>query len=143
MNKMLSIYLLALAGVILFAGGLLVIKTVEDPQGVLRALPYVSVGLGCVVFGHGLGEIILRHAMRSNPAAAKQLEIDRKDERNMAVVNRAKAKTFDMMVFVFGALILSLSLMGMDITQLLLLVFAYMIILGYNSYYRFKYFKEM
>lgn len=54
-------------------------------------LPYVDVGLGCVVFGHVLEEIILRHAMRSNPAAAKQLEIVRKDERHMAVANQAKA----------------------------------------------------
>jgi hypothetical protein len=143
MNKLFSIYLLTLAGVILFAGGLYFIKTVDDPQGVLRALPYIGFGVGCVVFGHGLGEIILRHAMRSNPAAAKQLEIDRKDERHVAVANRAKAKAYDMMVFVLGAVILALSLMGMDVIELLLLVFAYLIILGYNSYYRFKYFKEM
>jgi hypothetical protein len=143
MNKMISIYLLTLVGVILFAGGLYFIKTVDDPQGMLRALPYVGVGVGCVVFGHGLGEIILRHAMRSNPAAAKQLEIDRKNERHLAIANRAKAKAYDMMVFVLGALILALSLMGMDVIELLLLVFAYMIILGYNSYYRFKYYKEM
>jgi len=143
MNKTILAYLLTIAGVGLLAVGLSFIKTIEDPQGMLRALPYICVGLGCVVFGHGIGEIIVRTAMRYNPAAAKQLEIDRKDERNLAIVNRAKAKAYDMMVFVFGALFLAFALMGIDLTVVLLLVCSYLFILVYSSYYRFKYFKEM
>lgn len=143
MKNIISLYVLTLAGVGLFAGGLYFIKTVEDPIGMLRALPYVCVGLGCVIFGHGLGEIIVQHAMRHSPAAAKQLEIDQKDERNLAIASRAKAKAYDMMVFLLGALILAISLMGIDIIILLLLAFAYMFIIGYNTYYRFKYSKEM
>lgn len=57
-----------------------------------------------------MGEIILQSAMKSDPAAAKQLEIDKKDERNLAIANQAKAKAYDMMVFVFGALMLSFAL---------------------------------
>ncbi|TDF91124.1 hypothetical protein [Paenibacillus piri] len=143
MKKTISAYLLTIVGVGLLAGGLYFIKTIEDPQGMLRALPYICAGLGCVIFGHGIGEIIVRSAMKNNPAAAKQLEIDQKDERNLAVANRAKAKAYDMMVFVFGALFLSFSLMGIDLIVVLLLVFAYLYILVYNSYYRFKYYKEM
>lgn len=143
MKKTISAYLLIIAGVGLLAGGLYFIKTIEDPQGLLRALPYICFGLGCSIFGHGMGEIIIRHAMMNNPAAAKQLEIDQKDERNLAIANRAKAKTYDMIIFMFGALIFSFSLTGTDVIVILLLVFAYLFILGYNSYYRFKYYKEM
>ncbi|MDQ6421422.1 hypothetical protein RB620_18505 [Paenibacillus sp. LHD-117] len=143
MRKIIPFYFLAVAGAALLAVGLYFIKTMEDPQGMLRALPYIFVGLGCGMFGHGMGEIVLRHAMMKAPAAAKQLEIDKNDERNTAITNRAKAKAYDMMVFVLGALITALALMATDIIMVLLLVFAYMIILGYNSYYRFKYFKEM
>ena len=143
MKKTNSIYFLTLFGVVLLAGGLYFIKTIEDPQGLLRALPYICVGLGCSIFGHGMGEIIVRSAMKNNPDAAKQLEIDKKDERNLAIANRAKAKAYDMMVFVFGALILAFALMAIDLIMLLLLVFAYMFFLGYNSYYRLKYYKEM
>lgn len=143
MNKTILSYLITVVGVAILAIGVYFIKTIEDPQGLLRALPYICVGLGCGIFGHGMGEIVVRSAMKKNPAAAKQLEIDKKDERNLAIANRAKAKAYDMMVFVFGALITAIALMAIDLTVVLLLVFAYMFILGYNSYYRFKYYKEM
>ncbi|MFK7696605.1 hypothetical protein, partial [Paenibacillus sp. HJGM_3] len=109
MKKTISSYFLTVVGLGLLAGGLYFIKTIDDPQGMLRALPYICVGLGCGIFGHGMGEIIVRSAMKNNPAAAKQLEIDQNDERNLAIANRGKAKAYDMMVFVFGALILALA----------------------------------
>lgn len=143
MKKTTPIYFLTSLGVALLVGGLYFIKTVEDPHGFLRALPYICVGLGSSIFGHGMGEIIVRSAMKKNPTAAKQLEIDQKDERNLAIANRAKAKAYDMMVFVFGALIISFALMDIDLILLFLLVFAYMFFVGYNTYYRFKYYKEM
>ncbi|SDW98728.1 hypothetical protein [Paenibacillus sp. CF384] len=143
MNKTILYYLLTVGGVGLLAVGVYFIKTVEDPQGLLRALPYICVGLGCGLFGHAMGEVIIRSAMKKNPAAAKQLEIEQNDERNLAIANRAKAKAYDMMVFVLGALITSFALMAIDLIMVVLLVVAYMLILGYNSYYRYKYFKEM
>jgi len=143
MNNKMASYLITVAGAAIFAVGLYVIKTIEDPQGLLRALPYICVGLGSGLFGHGMGEIMNRYAMKHNPAAAKQLEIEKKDERNMAIANRSKAKAYDMMVFVLGALITALALMNIDLTMVLLLVCAYLFILGYGVYYRFKYSKEM
>ncbi|MBO9605583.1 MAG: hypothetical protein J7639_06515 [Paenibacillaceae bacterium] len=143
MKKTISTYLITVAGVAVLAVGVYFIKTIEDPQGLLRALPYLCVGLGSGMFGHGMGEIMARYAMKHNPAAAKQLEIEKKDERNLAIANRAKAKAYDRMVFVLGALITALALMGIDLTMVLLLVCAYLFIIGYCTYYRFKYYKEM
>ncbi|TDL32003.1 hypothetical protein E2R51_12380 [Jeotgalibacillus sp. S-D1] len=143
MNKIMSAYLITIAGVGLLAVGLYFIKTIEDLQGMAGALPYICVGLGCGIFGHGMGEIILRHAMNHHSEAAKQLEIDKNDERNLAIANRAKGKAYDMMVFLFGALLLALGLMGLDLTMLLLIVFVYVFIVMYCTYYRFKYDKEM
>ncbi len=110
MKKSISSYFITVLGVGLFAIGLYFIKTIEDPQGLLRGLPYICVGLGCGIFGHGMGEIIVRNAKKNNPAASKQLEIEMKDERNLAIANRAKAKAYDMMVFVLGALITALAI---------------------------------
>ncbi|AZN41796.1 hypothetical protein [Paenibacillus albus] len=143
MKKPFSTYFLIVAGFVLIAGGLYFIKTIENPEGMLRALPYISFGLGCGILGHGMGELLVLFAMKSSPTAAKQLEIDKKDERNVAIANRAKAKAYDMIVFLFGALILGFSLMDIDKTTLVLFVFAYLFILGYGTYYRVKYFKEM
>lgn len=143
MNKTTLSYLLTILGVALLVIGVYCIKTVEDPGGFLRTVPYLSVGFGCAIFGHGMGELIGRRLMKNHPAAAKQLEIDKKDERNVAITNRAKAKAHDMIVFLFGALLFAFSLMGIDKTTLVLLAIAYMFILGYGAYYRVKYYKEM
>ncbi|WNS77343.1 hypothetical protein RRV45_10280 [Bacillus sp. DTU_2020_1000418_1_SI_GHA_SEK_038] len=143
MKKSISAYILTVVGLGLLSGGLYFIKTNEGLQGMLGALPYICVGLGCVIFGHGMGEIVLQRAMKSAPAAAKQLEIGKNDERNLAIANQAKAKAYDMMVFVFGALMLAFTLMGIDLVVLLLFVFSYLLILVYGTYYRFKFNKEM
>ena len=143
MKKTISSLFLTIMGLALLAAGLYFIKTIEDPEGMLRALPYICVGLGCGVFGHGMGEIISQRAIKNSPATAKQIEIDKKDERNVAITNRAKAKAYDMMVFVLGALMLAFALMGIDMVAVLLFVFVYLFVQGYAIYYRCKYDKEM
>ena len=143
MKKSNSLYVLTVVGIILLAVGLYFIKTMEDPQGILRVLPFICFGLGCSMFGHGMGEIVLLQAVKRDPAAAKKLEIEKKDERNVANANRAKAKAYDMMVFMFGALIIPFAMMDIDLVVVFLFVFAYLFILGYCTYYRVKYYKEM
>lgn len=130
-------------GLALLAVGLYLIKAIADPQGVMLALPYVMVGVGCGSFGHGMGNIIQRKALKGHPEIAKQIRIDKNDERNVAVGNRAKAKAYDMMVFVFGALMLSYALMGVGVLPVLLLVGSYLFVIFYGIYYRVKYDKEM
>lgn len=136
-------YISTAIGIILIVIGLLLVKTFVEPQGIFKALPYVCLGIGCGIFGHGMGNIISYKAIKNNPGIQKQIKIDRTDERNIAIANRAKAKAFDMMTFVFSALMLSFALMGVDMVALLLLVFAYLLVQGYGIYYRCKYDKEM
>lgn len=143
MKKSVTAYILVIAGVLLLGGSLYLIRTTPDPQGIMRTLPYVCIGLASGMFGSGMGELMSRQAMKSNPEAAKQVEINKNDERNVAIADRAKAKAYDMMVFVFGVLMLALALMDTDLTVVLLLVFAYLFTIGYGVYYRFKYDREM
>lgn len=143
MKKNISSYLLTILGLLLLGAGLYLIKMISNPQGIMQALPYVCVGIGCGIFGQGMGNIISNKIIKSNPGAEKQLEIDRNDERNLAVGNRAKAKAFDMMTYVFGSLSLIFALMGVDMIAVLLLVFSYLFVIGCGVYYRLKYEKEM
>jgi hypothetical protein len=136
-------YCLALIGLALLVAGLIIVKANILPQGFLRALPYVCIGIGCGVFGHGTGNIIGRRAVKTSRQLQKQIQIDTNDERNVAISNKAKAKAYDMMIFVFGSLMFSLALMGVDLTALLLLVFAYLFVAFYGAYFRNKYDKEM
>lgn len=130
-------------GLMLLISGLALVKLLPDPQGLLLALPYVCIGLGCGIFGHSMGEIISQRAIKNHPDIEKQIEIDKKDERNIAIARRAKAKAYDIMIPVFGALLLTVALMGVDLIIVLLLVSAYLFVVFYGVYYRVKYDREM
>lgn len=143
MKKSIIHYITALSGALLLVIGLYLMKTIVSPYGIMRTLPYICIGLGCGVFGHGIGEIISYKTIRKNPDIERQIEIDKRDERNIAIGNRAKAKAYDMMTFLFGGLLIAFALMEVDMIVLLILVFFYLFIHGYGIYYRFKFDKEM
>lgn len=136
-------YIITVLGIFILGLGLFLVKTNPDSHGIMKALPYICIGLGCGTFGHGMGNIISKKALKNNPAMQKQLEIDKNDERNVTIGNFAKAKAYDMMIYIFGALLLSYALMGIDMIAVLLLVFAYLFVIIYGLHYRFKYDKEM
>lgn len=143
MKRSITHYIAIIFGLLLLGTGVYLIKIIIEPQGIMRALPYVCAGLGCGIFGHGMGEIISRRAIKNYPDVEKQMKIDKQDERNVAIGNCAKAKAYDMMIFVFGPLMLAFALMGVDMVAVLLLVFAYLFVIGYGIYYRCKFDKEM
>lgn len=136
-------YVIVMIGILLLGTGLYFVKAVSNPQGIMLTLPYVCMGIGSGLFGHGMGSILSRRAMQNNPQMQKQMEIEQNDERNIAIANRAKGKAFDMMTFVFGALMIAFALMGADLAAVLLLVFAYLFVHGYAVYCRCRYEKEM
>lgn len=143
MKKNWKDYCFVIIGILLLGIGLFCIKIISDPQGIMQTLPYICVGLGCGVFGHGIGNIVGERAIANSPEIKKQLDIDKNDERNIEIANCAKAKAYDMMIYVFGALMICFPLMGVDRVVVLLLVFAYLFVVAYGIYYRFKYDKEM
>ncbi len=135
-------YILALAGILCFITGLVLLKVITEPQGVLQVLPYICIGVGCGVFGHGAGEIAANRTYAKNPQLRKQLEIEKQDERNVAIANQAKAKAYDAMLLVLGAVMIAFSLMNVPTTTILLLVGAYLLVVGVNIFYLNKYQKE-
>lgn len=135
--------IITIAGVLLLGAGLLLLKRFPAAHGGLLALPYVCIGVGCGTFGQGMGRIVSRRALKNSPALQKQQEIEQRDERNAAISNRAKGKAYDRMVFVFGALMVCFALMDIALAAVLLLVCAYLFVVGCNIYYRMKYEKEM
>lgn len=136
-------YTMALLGIVAAAVGLVLTKRLDVEGGLLRALPYVLVGIGCGAFGHGVGEVVNRRAEEKDPELQKRMEIDRKDERNTAIASRAKARAWDAMTYIQCALMLSFALMGVELPVLLLLIAADLCAEGVGLYYRFKYDREM
>ena len=131
------------AGLVLLVAGVVLAVTIKEPEGVMRYLPFLCIGYGCGIFGGGMGSLNGKSILEKKPEAKKQKDIAEKDERNLVIGYRAKAKAYDMMVFMFGALIISFVLMETGIVPVVMLVCAQLLILGYGLYYRIKYEKEM
>ena len=127
--------LLTAAGLLLIAAGLLLLRTSNFSTDNLPALPYLLIGVGCGVFGHGAGAGISQHALKNTPEIQKQI--------NVQIANRAKGKAYDAMIFIFGALLVSFALMNTDLFVILSLVGAYLCVVGISIYYRVKFDKEM
>ena len=134
---------LSLLGFVLIAAGIALIKALPDPQGILRSLPFLLVGFGCGIFGHGLGDALAKKAADADPEMARRLEIAQTDERNVMIGSLAKAKGYDMMTYVFGALMVAFALMGAEWTVIIAMVVAYLFVHGYAIYFRIKLEKEM
>lgn len=129
-------------GFVLLIGGVFFVKADDAPQGILRAIPYLCIAIGCSLFGSGLSGWLSNRAIRGEAKITKQIEIEKKDERNVTIMNQAKGKAFDLMSCVFGALIWAIALIGADTILVLLLFFAYLFVLGAALFYRIKYEKE-
>lgn len=136
-------YLLTGLGLLLLALGIYLVKIAGVSDKLPLTFSYLSIGIGCGIFGHGVGNLLLSRSIKNSSEIQKQIAIARKDERNLMIMYRAKAKAYDFMIYLFAALIIALALLGIDITALLLLILAYLLVQGYGVYYRIKFDKEM
>ena len=127
--------LITLVGVVLIGVGFYLIKTVDNSQGIMKTLPYLCIGLGCGLFGNGIGDFVSKKTIEKNPKLAKQVEIDTKDERNVMIGNMAKAKGFDIMLYIYSALLLTFALMGISFNVIIPMVIAYLFVIGYYLYH--------
>lgn len=101
---------------------------------------YVLLAAGCALFGGGLGDVLRRLALRSDPQLAKEVAIEEGDERNVSIANAAKAKAFDAMLLVYPPLLLALA--GVEILPLLLVAAAYLFTVGVSIYWQARYRRE-
>lgn len=137
-----TLYIVA-GALLLLAAALLLHLAPAQEQPFLRVLPFLCLGVGAGLLGQGAGQLLQRKALQGNPELARQQQIEVEDERNIQLAQRAKAKAFDLMIFVFGALLLAFALMQVDLTAILLLVGAYLLVQGYAVYCRVRLEKEM
>lgn len=136
-------FLIILAGILLAGTGMFLIKYHAEPQGIMLTLSYIILGAGCGILGHGIGKAVNTKALESDPELERQARINESDERNLTIASRAKAKAYDIMLSVYGILMVALAIMNTDMKVVLLLVFTYLFVVGCNIYYRCKYEKEM
>ena len=122
-------------GVLLAAAGMTLLAVDKEADGMLRALPGIMTGVGCGLFGSNTGVLLTRLAARKNPQLAKQQAILEKDERNISLNHQAKAKAYDLMIWVYGTLLLGLALIGTTGPAVGLVVAAYLIVVASHIYF--------
>jgi hypothetical protein len=128
---------LLIGGIILISvGGLL--KGAE-----LKSIAGVCIGAGAGVFGVSLAQLLLLRISKKDPAYERKIAIEDKDERNITIRNRAKAKAFDAMGVILGITMLIYALISADLLVILLIVVSYIIIYAVQIYYLSKYAKQM
>ena len=66
-------YAITPVGLLILAAGLRLLKMNGAPQGVLFALPYVCIGIGCGLFGHGNGRHHFRTGGSQQPGNTKEV----------------------------------------------------------------------
>ena len=65
MKKNLSL-IISFIGIVSIAGGILLIKTLENPNEFILTLSYICIGVGCGVFGHGMGNFVAIKTVQNN-----------------------------------------------------------------------------
>ncbi len=136
-------YVSKAVGVLIFITGLGLLRIVPEPEGIMRALPYLCIGVGCGMLGRGISIIVSENIMQKNPEIKKQKQIEEQDERNVMLSAMAAAKAYRMATYVFDVLLLSYALMGVELLPILMLVVGYLFVIGYGIRCRLKMEKEL
>lgn len=105
----------------------------------IAAMPYLLIGLGCGIFGHFTGNIISYFSTKNNEELKRQIEIEKNDERNRLIAEKSKSKAYDLMTYLFAAMLIMFSLMGADKLQIVIVVAIYLSIQIYALYWRSKF----
>ena len=143
-NKSMGRYLVySLIGFIILAVSAIIHKLANNAQGIMYNSSFVLFGIGASTLIQNIGNIFNIRAVKKDPQLANQKKIDEKDERNIIIRNKAKAKAYDIMVIVFPVLILALSLILVDQIILYLVTIVFFIVIFSYMYFKDKYDKEM
>ena len=133
-NKKVILLITLVLSIVLFSFGFISVKMkLFNEQW--KILPYILVGVGFGAFGHILGSIIQNKILKKNPEVAKKINIEKNDERNLTIKNRAKSKAFDAMLYIFGGVMLILVFLNVDLIITLLILGAYLLVFGIYVYY--------
>lgn len=137
-KNMLRNWLFVLLGIGLMIAGILLDKYSGTSNQVLATIPYLLIGLGCGIFGHFMGYIMKYFSTRNNEELERQIEIEKKDERNILIAEKSKAKAYDLMVYLFAGMLIMFSLMRVDKLQILIIVAIYLSLQVYALYWKYK-----
>lgn len=142
-NYVLKNILLSFLGVVLVAVGLFIYQKTLGMDKTVVVIPYIFIATGCGILGHFTGNLIQYYSTKGNEELKRQIEIEKNDERNVLIAEKSKAKAYDLMIYLFAAMLIIFSLMGADKLQLVVLVAIYLSLQIYALYWKSKFESRM
>ncbi len=142
-NYVLKNILLSFLGVVLVALGLYIYQKTVGMDKTVVFIPYIFIATGCGILGHFTGNLIQYYSTKNNEELKRQIEIEKNDERNVLIAEKSKAKAYDLMIYLFAAMLIIFSLMGADKLQLVVLVAIYLSLQIYALYWKSKFESRM
>lgn len=142
-NYVLKNILLSFLGVVLVALGLYIYQKTLGMDKTVVVIPYIFIAIGCGILGHFTGNLIQYYSTKNNEELKRQIEIEKNDERNILIAEKSKAKAYDLMIYLFAAMLIIFSLMGADKLQILVLVAIYLSLQIYALYWKSKFESRM
>lgn len=142
-NYVLKNILLSFLGVVLVALGLFIYQKTLGMDKTVVVIPYIFIAIGCGILGHFTGNLIQYYSTKGNEELKRQIEIEKNDERNVLIAEKSKAKAYDLMIYLFAAMLIIFSLMGADKLQLVVLVAIYLSLQIYALYWKSKFESRM
>jgi len=109
---------------LLLLGVTFAIRSLE--AGVVTVWPFASIGIGSGLAGAAIGQTLKRRKLATNEEFQEQMQVLQTDERNVVIMNRAKAKAFSISIYLYAALMLAFLLLQIHYIAVLLLTGVYL-----------------
>lgn len=130
-------------GFLILATGAVAAKMMRETGGMVGALPYIFIGIGAGIFGNSSSNLIKILTLKNSPEVVESIEIEQNDERNVMILDKARAQSYQLAMFVYGALMLAFGLMKVDISIVLTMVIAYLFVTCSSVYFKYRLEKYM
>ena len=129
-NQTKGILLLMLSFAMLGAGLYFALSAFgREPSGIMITLPFVLIGFGSGLIGASISLIVRNNAAMKNPDFQTRQRIEQNDERNIIVYSAAKAKSFNVAIYLYAAVLIAFTLMRVSAAAILILVAAYVVMI--------------
>lgn len=97
---------LTFLGIGLVVVGFLFHKNSVSTDKMMATISYIFIGVGCGIFGHFMDNLIKYFSTKNHEELERQIQIEKNDERNILIVEKSKAKAYDLMIYLFASLLI-------------------------------------
>ena len=136
-------FILLTIGVILVIVSTITLFFLSDERLTYTVVSYVVFGIGFGLVGDALGRLNSMRLEKKDPERMKVIRVEKNDERNIAIDEKAKAKAFSFMTYLYAVVLVALAIMRVELRALLIMVAAYLLVVIFSLFAKLKLYKEM